>query len=112
MHFLASIQKPGFHRNIPSLQLILCVFYSYADGVERTRPKRKNQGSERGAGKEPRVSSTTNVNITFQNYYSYYTTASRGPSSYALSLLLKTIVMATYRLGSHLVTDRQTFYQF
>ena len=35
------------------------LIYSYADGMERTWPKRKNQSSERGTGKEPRVSSTT-----------------------------------------------------
>ena len=42
---------------------ILCLF-SNADGVERKRPKRKNQGSERGVRKEPRVSSTTIKNIS------------------------------------------------
>ena len=62
----------------------LC-FYSYADGVERTGPKRKNQGSERSAGKEPRVSSSTNVDIMFHYYFSIITrqlTAARLRTGY------------------------------
>ena len=73
--FRASVQNTRpwqavdrFQRNIPILVMYefrgcittrMFCFYSYADGMERTWPKRKNQSSERGTGKEPRVSSTT-----------------------------------------------------